>query len=130
MSNLATVPTLNYSDRIHTEIAVPSESGTAGQTNASPTDPFWLLLPASIFFLLLPAVLTFSDIKTSWKHWQHHRKINAIIPCRGCHFFNTNIRLNCAVHPCKVLTETAVNCPDFKPKETQKHHQQKHIDNK
>jgi hypothetical protein len=35
------------------------------------------------------------------------------IPCRSCQYFKNNSYLNCAVHPSMVLTEKALNCPDY-----------------
>ena len=37
-------------------------------------------------------------------------------PCRKCQFFDENNYLNCAVHPSVVLTNQAVNCPDYDDK--------------
>lgn len=37
------------------------------------------------------------------------------IPCQNCRFFNKSQRLCCAVHPSIVLTEQALNCPDYRP---------------
>lgn len=34
-------------------------------------------------------------------------------PCKNCQFFANNRYLNCSVHPSIVLTEQAVNCPDY-----------------
>lgn len=35
------------------------------------------------------------------------------VPCRNCRYFKDNRYLNCAVHPSTVLTEQALNCPDY-----------------
>jgi hypothetical protein len=39
------------------------------------------------------------------------------IHCRKCYFFTSNSYVKCAVHPSRVLTEQAINCPDYKPKD-------------
>ncbi len=35
------------------------------------------------------------------------------MPCDRCLYFTNNIYLNCAVHPCRALTDDAIGCPDF-----------------
>jgi hypothetical protein len=35
--------------------------------------------------------------------------------CEKCQFFNKNPYLKCAVHPAKVLTAEAKDCPDYSP---------------
>ncbi|MDY7052363.1 hypothetical protein H4N54_23365 [Limnospira fusiformis KN01] len=35
------------------------------------------------------------------------------IPCSRCAFFTGDYRLKCTVHPCKALSEEAINCRDF-----------------
>jgi hypothetical protein len=37
------------------------------------------------------------------------------IPCSRCAFFTGNYRLKCTVHPCKALSEDAVDCLDYEP---------------
>ncbi len=39
------------------------------------------------------------------------------IPCADCQFFTKDYHLKCTVHPSSALTEDAINCPDFQPKE-------------
>jgi hypothetical protein len=38
------------------------------------------------------------------------------VPCNKCHFYNNNFYLKCAVHPSKVLTSEARDCPDYCPR--------------
>lgn len=45
-------------------------------------------------------------------------KLNTIkrshrIPCSTCRFYNNDPFLKCAVHPSKVLSEEACDCPDY-----------------
>lgn len=35
------------------------------------------------------------------------------IPCSRCAFFTGDYRLKCTVHPCKALSEDAIECLDF-----------------
>lgn len=37
------------------------------------------------------------------------------IPCSKCAFFTGNYYLKCTVHPCKALSEEALNCLDYEP---------------
>lgn len=41
------------------------------------------------------------------------RTRKAASPCKNCQFFQNNTHLNCAVHPTRVLTEEACDCPDY-----------------
>ncbi|MCJ2543143.1 hypothetical protein [Thermostichus vulcanus] len=36
------------------------------------------------------------------------------IPCHHCRFYSGDPYLKCTVHPRHALTESAINCPDFK----------------
>ncbi|MBD2663795.1 hypothetical protein B6N60_01310 [Richelia sinica FACHB-800] len=38
------------------------------------------------------------------------------VPCKNCQFFCNNNYLKCAVNPHIVLTEEAINCPEYSPK--------------
>lgn len=35
------------------------------------------------------------------------------IPCSNCTYFTGDYRLKCTVHPCKALSEDAIDCRDF-----------------
>lgn len=37
------------------------------------------------------------------------------IPCSHCAFFTGDYRLKCTVHPCKALSEDAIDCLDYEP---------------
>ncbi|AFZ33031.1 hypothetical protein ABN584_09005 [Gloeocapsa sp. BRSZ] len=37
------------------------------------------------------------------------------VPCSRCAYFTGDYRLKCTVHPCKALTEDAINCLDYEP---------------
>ncbi|MDF5729454.1 MAG: hypothetical protein PUP92_15930 [Rhizonema sp. PD38] len=39
------------------------------------------------------------------------------IPCSGCQFFTESYYLKCTVRPTSALTEDAINCSDFCPKD-------------
>jgi hypothetical protein len=37
------------------------------------------------------------------------------VPCSRCAFFTDSYYLKCTVHPCKALSEEAINCLDYEP---------------
>jgi hypothetical protein len=37
------------------------------------------------------------------------------IPCHRCRYFTDDYRLKCTVHPCKALTDRAIDCVDYEP---------------
>jgi hypothetical protein len=39
------------------------------------------------------------------------------IPCSSCSYFENNYHLRCAVNPSAVLSESAINCLDYCPKQ-------------
>jgi hypothetical protein len=46
------------------------------------------------------------------------------IPCTHCAFFTGDYRLKCTVHPCKALSEEAIDCLDY---ESASHAQGNHV---
>lgn len=64
----------------------------------------FLAMIGGIFFYKLKLLKQASSLKT--------------IPetrCQNCRFFSNNHYLKCTVHPYTVLTEEAINCPDYNP---------------
>jgi len=39
------------------------------------------------------------------------------IPCANCQFFTGDYHLKCTVHPSEALSEAAINCLDYWPKD-------------
>ncbi|MBW4550103.1 MAG: hypothetical protein KME35_03175 [Aphanocapsa sp. GSE-SYN-MK-11-07L] len=37
------------------------------------------------------------------------------IPCSHCAYFTGSYHLKCTVHPCKALSEEAIDCRDYQP---------------
>ena len=64
-----------------------------------------------VFFMMLSKLRTVVDNKMVFK-------INNLpkLPCQNCQFFSTNNYLKCAVQPSMVMTEEAINCSDYSPK--------------
>jgi hypothetical protein len=42
------------------------------------------------------------------------------LPCKNCQYYTNNPYLKCAVNPNSVLTEEALNCSDYSPKNKSK----------
>jgi hypothetical protein len=40
------------------------------------------------------------------------------VPCSRCVFFTGDYRLKCTVHPCRALSEEAIDCWDYEPLHT------------
>ena len=68
--------------------------------------PF-LLIALFIWFL----ILTLIAVRNKIIKYRQRRTT----PCPNCAYFVDCSELKCAVHPCKVLTKSAVNCRDFQP---------------
>jgi hypothetical protein len=58
-----------------------------------------------------------------WSFWKavlegitHLKKLHAI-PCSRSAYFTGDYRIKCTVHPRDALTEEAINCRDFSPRE-------------
>jgi hypothetical protein len=56
-----------------------------------------------------------------WRRKSHknpHLKSYLLIPCCNCYFYKDNRYLRCAVHPSTVLTQQAIDCLDYQPRES------------
>jgi len=76
------------------------------------------LIPIVSIMLLLIVSLRLPAV---WKFARYRMLITASsrqVPCRRCQFFANNPYLNCALHPSAVLTEQALNCSDYYPRNT------------
>lgn len=77
------------------------------------------LVPGPIVTLGIPtAVLGIALVIRLVALRKLHRQLltrRAASPCKNCRFFQNNTCLNCAVHPTRVLTEAAYDCPDYSP---------------
>ncbi len=80
-----------------------------------------------ILFQLIPSIsklafmicvyLYFSNyillvLKETRKNWAQLRRLHQI-PCSNCLFFTGEYNLKCPVHPCKALSEQAIDCVDY-----------------
>ena len=77
--------------------------------------PFGFIVIAWIFLILsrLEIWKTLGNQKTATKHYSK-------APCSKCRFFENNPYLKCTVHPSKVLSEEAKDCPDYWSDESDK----------
>jgi hypothetical protein len=96
----------------------------SSQLRQTPLSPEGNLIPnAGIFlifidFAVILAILVFPFLQELSKF-----KMNSIpfvrasrIPCRNCRFLSSSSYLKCAVHPTTALTEEAIACPDYRPR--------------
>ena len=60
------------------------------------------------FFFCLSIYLAMQDAITRVRRLHQ-------IPCSRCAFFTGDYRLKCTVHPCKALSEEAIDCLDYEP---------------
>lgn len=74
------------------------------------------------FILIVWTILAVARLDF-WKTF-HNRLIpikhSSKIPCSNCQFFKNDPYLKCAVHPSKVLSEDAIDCPDHWPEDSTK----------
>lgn len=71
----------------------------------------------SIFAVLIWVGL-FSSLGSLWvalrEGFAYLKRLHQV-PCSRCAFYTGDYRLKCTVHPCKALTEEAINCLDYEP---------------
>ncbi|MBF2029480.1 MAG: hypothetical protein IGS48_22420 [Oscillatoriales cyanobacterium C42_A2020_001] len=60
---------------------------------------------------------------TAWSVWStvrdtatRTRQLHQI-PCANCQYFTSSYHLKCTVHPASALTEDAISCMDYEPKQ-------------
>ncbi|NEO30004.1 MAG: hypothetical protein F6K36_06045 [Symploca sp. SIO3C6] len=71
-----------------------------------------LLCPLSLLALLVGFLYA---VGVAWRESCVRLKQLHSIPCDRCVYFTGCHYLKCTVHPCKALTEDAVDCLDFEP---------------
>lgn len=70
----------------------------------------YLLCPVAIVAILTGLILA---IIVAVKDGLDRLKRLHQIPCSRCAFFTGDYRLKCTVHPCKALSEEAIDCLDY-----------------
>lgn len=70
------------------------------------------LCPIAIGATLL---LFFSSIWIAAQDGLTHLKRLHQIPCSRCVYFTGDYHLKCTVHPCRALSEAAIDCLDYQP---------------
>lgn len=108
----------DWSTTALTQAPAPEATSPLPQ-RGTPGDSVWLSLMLSSVMIAIPCVFIVAEIWSSWQRWRLNRRLASSIPCRNCYFFSKNLQLACAVHPCTVLTESAANCSDYRPKKPQ-----------
>ncbi len=65
-----------------------------------------------VWLLALCLILSFwNTVQEGIRHLQRLHQI----PCDRCQYFTGEYLLKCTVHPCKALSEAAIECLDFEP---------------
>jgi hypothetical protein len=70
---------------------------------------FCSAIALGIFILMFPQAWKATKAKIAIRKQSHQ------LPCRKCRFFTNNSYLCCTVNPFIVLTEQAIDCPDYYP---------------
>jgi hypothetical protein len=83
------------------------------RVDTAATDPMFPIV-SSIAVLTALAVSTYACISKE-RHKSKGRVASPKALCHSCTYFNNNLYLNCALHPSKVLTESAIDCVDYGP---------------
>ena len=93
----------------------PSNSLNPSQhrVEGTATDPM-LSIVSIIAVMTAIAVSTYACISKERQKSQRRATTPKAL-CHSCEYFNNNLYLNCALHPSKVLTESAVDCVDYGP---------------
>jgi hypothetical protein len=76
------------------------------------------ILSIYIFTGLILLLTLFKKIRANKDRFGYEKNVQTIlqIPCKNCRFYSHNPYLKCATHPSIVLTEKAIECPDYCPK--------------
>lgn len=77
--------------------------------------PVWLehiFIPIVIGWLLLFGLFLWAVGVAFWEGIAQLKRLHQI-PCDRCSYFTGNTYLKCTVHPCRALTEEAIDCLDF-----------------
>jgi hypothetical protein len=72
--------------------------------------PLGFIFSWVVFFIVLRKIRTFVDNKMVFIIKGLEK-----VPCKNCKFYSNNHYLKCAVKPSIVLTEEAMNCPEYSP---------------
>ncbi|MBE9036808.1 hypothetical protein [aff. Roholtiella sp. LEGE 12411] len=72
--------------------------------------PLGFIFSWVVFFIALRKIRTFVDNKIFFTIKGLEK-----VPCKNCKFYSNNHYLKCAVKPSIVLTEEAMNCPEYSP---------------
>ncbi|RCJ23176.1 hypothetical protein A6S26_01055 [Nostoc sp. ATCC 43529] len=72
--------------------------------------PLGFIIGWVVFLLVLQKIRSFLDRKMVFPTNSLHK-----VPCKNCRFYSNNNYIKCAVKPSIVLTEEAMNCPEYSP---------------
>jgi hypothetical protein len=104
---------------------IQTETQLDNATPSSPSVPDMGILSIGLLGLCLLGIallLKVIVLKVTAEHKQVVATLKHIdkVPCKSCQFFSYNSYLKCAVRPSQVLTDAAIDCPDYCPKKSAK----------
>ncbi|NWF58170.1 MAG: hypothetical protein HXY43_02315 [Fischerella sp.] len=91
----------------------PSDAASAHQSSIAVIG----IVSAYLGFTVLVIALLRSNLSKAILNRIFTIKHNHQIPCGKCQYFKNNRYLQCAIHPTKVLSQEAINCPDYLPQD-------------
>lgn len=84
------------------------QSGPVAQDSQTGFHPIQLIVAWGITILLISSVIR--GIRDAVKYANRlHR-----VPCANCQFFTGNYTLKCTIHPTIAMSESAIDCPDYR----------------
>ena len=85
-----------------------SDISSVSTTDLLTVNPYPVIITIFLFFFCLSIYLAVQEGITRLRRLHQ-------IPCSRCAFFTGDYRLKCTVHPCKALSEEAIDCFDYEP---------------
>ena len=85
-----------------------SDISSLSTTDLLIINPYPIIIWIFLFFFCLSIYLAIQEGITRLRRLHQ-------IPCSRCVFFTGDYRLKCPVHPCKALSEEAIDCLDYEP---------------
>jgi hypothetical protein len=106
----------NYFHQVIVSESKPSEQKIEKSESDRP-----IVSESSVAIVLLSIFICFLLLSKRWTAMQEDieypvdkQSYFTQVPCRNCQFFSNNFYLNCAVNATLVLTKEAINCSDYK----------------
>lgn len=110
---MAVSNTIHHSNQAGSQNEYKSQEGLNISDLTIALSPLGFVILWAFFLLILQKIRSNLDNKIAFN-------INGVhsVPCKNCKFFANNHYLKCAVKPDIVMTEEAINCPEYCPKKS------------